>query len=309
MKSYVALSLAAAALASPMPQASASDSCPSTVSGTFQINTVLPPTKRDLEARQLSGALTMTLNGGILKDQAGRQGYIAANHQFQFDAPVQTGAIMTSGFSLCSNDSLAIGGSTIFYQCSSGDFYNLYTQSTGAQCSPIRIQAVEKSAGGAVSQISDGQPQASTAASIVSQISDGQPQAPSATSTPAVVTQISDGQPQAPSATSKPPVVTQISDGQPQAPAASSKPAVVTQISDGQPQAPAATSKPAVVTQISDGQPQAPAATSRASLTVSRNATSATATSSLLQYTGAAVSGSAPIGALAAGLFGLFAML
>ena len=82
----------------------------------------------------------------------------------------------------------------------------------------------------AVSEISDGQPQASTAAPI-SQISDGQPQAPTATP----VSQISDGQPQAPTGTP----VTQISDGQPQAtatsPAAQGGSAVIaTLYSDGQ---------------------------------------------------------------------------
>lgn len=52
--------------------------------------------------------------------------YIAANYQFQFDAPPQAGAIYTTGFSLCANGSLALGGSAIFYQCLSGSFYNLY---------------------------------------------------------------------------------------------------------------------------------------------------------------------------------------
>ena len=66
----------------------------------------------------------------------------------------------------------------------------------------------------AVSQISDGQPQAPTGSLAVSQISDGQPQAP--TSTAAPVTTISDGQPQAPPTTTAS-AVSQISDGQPQA--------------------------------------------------------------------------------------------
>jgi beta-glucosidase len=65
----------------------------------------------------------------------------------------------------------------------------------------------------AVSQISNGQPQAPTGPPVVSQISDGQPQAPTSTVVP--VTTISDGQPQAPTATTN--AVSQISDGQPQA--------------------------------------------------------------------------------------------
>lgn len=196
------------------------------------------------EQRQLDGTLTLSLNNGILTDQAGRTGYIAANRQFQFDSPPQAGAIYTAGWSLCSNGSLALGGSAIFYQCLSGEFYNLYDQSQGGQCAAVYFESL---AGGAASasatQQSDGQPGASSAVTSVTQLSDGQPQA-----TSAVVSQISDGQPQA---TSAAPAVSQISDGQPQA---STGAPAVSQISDGQPQA---TTGAPVVSQISDGQPQA----------------------------------------------------
>lgn len=227
--------------------------------------------------------------------------------RFQFDAPIQAGARETSGFSLCGNSSLALGGSAVFYSCQSGDFYNLYSQSTGAQCISIHIQAVNEGSGASqisdgqpqatspgapqVSQISDGQPQAtSPGAPAVTQISDGQPQASAPASVPAV-TQISDGQPQA-SAPASAPVVTQISDGQPQA---SAPVPVVTQISDGQPQASAP-----VVTQISDGQPQASAPGN-----FSGNATSPP----VPEFTGAAAVGAASVGALAAGFMALFALL
>ena len=239
--------------------------------------------------------------------------------RFQFDAPLQAGARESTGFSVCGNGSLALSANgrvapAVFYQCLSGDFYNLYSQSTGAQCIPIYINAVNSAGGSGASQISDGQPQV-TQPPVVSQISDGQPQA----TKPGVVSQISDGQPQA--GTPKPsvgPVVSQISDGQPQAgtPKPSAGPVVsqipdgqpqapkpvgpiVSQISDGQPQAP--TPKPVgpIVSQISDGQPQAPVATANA--TVSRQAPS--------QFTGAAATNNAVVGAFAAGLFGLMAML
>jgi len=72
------------------------------------------------------GELAITIDGGILKDAKGRTGYIASNFQFQFDGPPQAGAIYTAGFSICGNQSLALGGSNIFYQCLSGSFYNLY---------------------------------------------------------------------------------------------------------------------------------------------------------------------------------------
>lgn len=339
MKSYIALALASTALA--FPQTSGSSSCASSTSGTFQIQTVNQTSnnnKRDLEARQLAGALTLTLQNGILKDQAGRQGYIAANDQFQFDQPVQAGALQTDGFALCSNNSLALtkgartAGATTFFQCLSGTFYNLYADTQGAQCVPIYIQAVNQGSGSAsqisdgqpqatapaasatnaVSQISDGQPQATTPAAsvskVVSQISDGQPQATTpAASASRVVSQISDGQPQAGTpAPSVSRVVSQISDGQPQAGTpAPSVTRVVSQISDGQPQAGTpAPSVTNVVSQISDGQPQAPIATGNG--TISRpNATA----SQPSQFTGAASSATLGAGALAAGLMGLFAML
>ncbi|KAL8750237.1 MAG: hypothetical protein Q9184_006494 [Pyrenodesmia sp. 2 TL-2023] len=89
------------------------------------------------------GTLTLTLADGILKDAQGRTGYIAANYQFQFDAPPQSGAIYTSGFSACSNGTLALGGSNVFYQCLSGTFYNLYDRSWAPQCSPITINLLQ----------------------------------------------------------------------------------------------------------------------------------------------------------------------
>jgi hypothetical protein len=217
-----------------------------------------------------SGYLTLTLAGGQLHDAIGRTGYIAANYQFQFDAPPQNGAIYTGGFSVGGNGSLALGGSAVFYECLSGTFYNLYDRSWAAQCEPILIgivpcgssnvatQASDGQPGGTtilpVTQISDGQPQGTSAVPVpVSEYTDGQPQV--ITAYPKPVTQISDGQVQAPTATGNP--VTQISDGQVQAPSATGKP--VTQISDGQVQAPSATGAP--VTQISDGQIQAPTTT------------------------------------------------
>jgi hypothetical protein len=247
---------------------------------------------------------------------------LLTSHRFQFDAPVQAGARETSGFSLCGNGSLALGSSAIWYQCQSGSFYNLYSQSTGAQCIPIYITAVNQGgASGGVSQITDGQPQATSPRPVVTQISDGQPQA---SSPRPVVSQISDGQPQAPTPKPTPgPVVSQISDGQPQAPTPrSSASRVVSQISDGQPQAPVPTrpvvsqisdgqpqapvpTRP-VVSQISDGQPQAPIATPTPSSNLTGNATRP----SVSQFTGAAATGHVAGGVgLAAGIFGLFAYM
>ena len=94
------------------------------------------------EACYQDGALAITLEDGVLKDQQGRTGYIAANYQFQFDGPPQAGAIITAGFSVCNNGSIALGGSTVFYQCLSGSFYNLYDRYWAAQCSPVTISII-----------------------------------------------------------------------------------------------------------------------------------------------------------------------
>jgi len=89
-----------------------------------------------------NSTLALTLTNGVLTDAKGRTGYIAANYQFQFDAPPQAGAIFTSGFSVCGNGSLALGASNVFYQCLSGSFYNLYDRHWAAQCSPVTINTL-----------------------------------------------------------------------------------------------------------------------------------------------------------------------
>ncbi|UKZ57347.1 hypothetical protein TrVGV298_011200 [Trichoderma virens] len=256
-------------------------SCDSSYNGKFQV-TIAKVNKRDIQKRDCDNAdaLLLTLDGGILKDAKGRTGYIASNYQFQFDSPPQAGAIVSSGFAACQDGSLALGGKTTWFQCQSGNFFNLYDRNWAPQCQAVEILIMPCSGGGSsggsggssgsggnndgsggsggsggevtvgtkvvqttvVTVISDGQPQVhtTTIAIPICQINDGQIQAPP-------VTQIHDGQPQAPP-------VTQIHDGQPQAPP-------VTQIGDGQPQAPPVTHaqpQPPPVTQIGDGQPQAP---------------------------------------------------
>ncbi|KAK4507150.1 hypothetical protein PRZ48_000884 [Zasmidium cellare] len=256
--SLAAVALATLASATPVAQApaqAAASSCSPSYSGTFNIQAVNVTTssKRSLAKRQ-SQALTLTLADGILKDNKDRIGYIAANNQFQFDNPVQTGTIYDKGWAVCSNGTLVLGPTAVFQQCLSGGFFNLYDENSAAQCSPVYLQVINGGAVGAAtaSEEADGQPTASgvqsqqadgqVTGSPVSQIGDGQPQAP--TGNP--ITQISDGQIQGP--TGSP--IQQISDGQPQAPTGSP----VQQISDGQIQA--TTGSP--ITQIGDGQPQVP---------------------------------------------------
>lgn len=87
--------------------------------------------------------LTMTLDGTIIKDRKDRTAYIASNRQFQFDDPPQSGAIYTAGFSVCDDGAIALGGSKTFYQCLSGDFYNLYDENWAPQCMPVQFMLVK----------------------------------------------------------------------------------------------------------------------------------------------------------------------
>lgn len=162
----------------------------------------------------------LTLNGGQLKDQAGRIGYIASNDQLQFDNPIQSNAKYTTGFSACPNGTLALE-TAVWFECLSGKFYNLYDASQGAQCGPAYLQIVAE--GGSVTPSTSVETGTiaitttikATSAPAATQATDGQPQgntksatvitsvaviSPSTTGT-AIASQITDGQVQGPNST------------------------------------------------------------------------------------------------------------
>ncbi|KAL6930346.1 hypothetical protein ACO0R3_003462 [Hanseniaspora guilliermondii] len=90
-----------------------------------------------------NGTLAMKLNDGVLTDEKGRIGSIVANRQFQFDGPPpQAGAIYADGWGITPEGNLAIGDEEVFWQCLSGDFYNLYDTEIGAQCKPVHLEVV-----------------------------------------------------------------------------------------------------------------------------------------------------------------------
>ncbi|KAL1644796.1 hypothetical protein SLS58_004261 [Diplodia intermedia] len=109
--------------------------------------------KRSLTACATNSTLTLTLSddgGGVLRDARNRTGYVASNYQFQFDAPPQSGALYTAGFSVCGGDGegdgnevLALGGSKTWYRCLSGGFYNLYDRWWAEQCEEVGLEVVE----------------------------------------------------------------------------------------------------------------------------------------------------------------------
>ncbi|AJR75263.1 Cis3p [Saccharomyces cerevisiae YJM1388] len=100
------------------------------------------PSLKDSSCKN-SGTLELTLKNGVLTDAKGRIGSIVANRQFQFDGPPpQAGAIYAAGWSITEDGYLALGDSDVFYQCLSGNFYNLYDQNVAEQCSAIHLEAV-----------------------------------------------------------------------------------------------------------------------------------------------------------------------
>jgi hypothetical protein len=102
------------------------------------VNAASSPTT-GIAACSSPGTLELTLIDGVLTDSKGRTGYIASNYQFQFDSPPQAGAMITTGFSSCADETLALGGSTTFWQCRSGDFYNIYDRNWAPQCNAIHL--------------------------------------------------------------------------------------------------------------------------------------------------------------------------
>ncbi|KAL8339713.1 hypothetical protein RB601_006020 [Gaeumannomyces tritici] len=213
--------------------------CVATAPGRFEINVIAATDtpKRDVSPARFEkrkecgteGVLVMSLKDSVAKDALDRTAYIASNFQFQFDGPPQAGAIYTAGFSLCPNGLLALGNSTQFWQCKSGEFWNLYDRNWAAQCDPVVFKAMPCGPGSeamgadhAIGAIVSTQIVSTT---MVRPIADGQPQVIT-TTIPIAMCQIGDGQVQAhttpcasitqPLATATP--LSQIPDGQVQVP-------------------------------------------------------------------------------------------
>ncbi|KAL8710129.1 MAG: hypothetical protein Q9220_005212 [cf. Caloplaca sp. 1 TL-2023] len=168
MKYIVALAALSAAVSAQTPPG-----CSTNSGGTFVIqpkNITDSPTQFDKrQVKTICGSTPIvTLTNGVLKDQNGRTGEVVANAQFQFDNPLQSGAIFTDGFSICQNSSLAVGGSTIFYQCLSGTFYNLYQASQGKQCNAVYINTIACESSGSTSASIGSSSSASTTSMMTS---------------------------------------------------------------------------------------------------------------------------------------------
>ncbi|CCG25641.1 Pir1 1,3-beta-glucan-linked structural cell wall protein [Candida orthopsilosis Co 90-125] len=96
------------------------------------------------QACSSSNNLVMKLEDSVLTDSHGRIGAIVANRQFQFDGPPpQAGSIFAAGWSISSDGYLTLGDSKVFYQCLSGDFYNLYDENVAAQCNAVKLKIID----------------------------------------------------------------------------------------------------------------------------------------------------------------------
>ncbi|EGP88918.1 uncharacterized protein MYCGRDRAFT_39665, partial [Zymoseptoria tritici IPO323] len=105
---------------------------------------VFTPTYEAPVKRSLSNLGIWLINGTLL-DTFARLGTIVANHQLQFDAFSQSGAIYTAGFSACGPTNarvLALGGNTTFWGCTSGGFANIYDENVAPQCVAAEIRLV-----------------------------------------------------------------------------------------------------------------------------------------------------------------------
>ncbi|CAD6633655.1 BAG_1a_G0028030.mRNA.1.CDS.1 [Saccharomyces cerevisiae] len=132
----------ASTTATPTSSEKISSSASKTSSTNATSSSCATPSLKDSSCKN-SGTLELTLKDGVLTDAKGRIGSIVANRQFQFDGPPpQAGAIYAAGWSITEDGYLALGDSDVFYQCLSGNFYNLYDQNVAEQCSAIHLEAV-----------------------------------------------------------------------------------------------------------------------------------------------------------------------
>lgn len=83
--------------------------------------------------------LKLHLDDSVIYDVQGRVGSIVSNRQFQFDGPPpQSGTIYAAGWSIY-DGMLNLGNQNTFYQCRSGDFFNIYDESIASYCEPIQL--------------------------------------------------------------------------------------------------------------------------------------------------------------------------
>ncbi|KAI5964422.1 hypothetical protein KGF57_001096 [Candida theae] len=90
-----------------------------------------------------------TLKNTVLKDSHGKIGSIVANHQFQFDYPVQPDALYTSGFSIVYQNGyplLALNGKTTFWNSqASSTIWKLYDKPITSNSRSVELVVIKVS--------------------------------------------------------------------------------------------------------------------------------------------------------------------
>lgn len=138
-----------------------------------------------------AGGLLLTLKDGILKDTQSRTGYISSNFQLQFDDPPQSGALVSDGFTVCDAGHVALKGETTFFECPTGEFWNLYDRDWAEHCGAVKL--VAKPCGGAAAESVSGQDVVPVPTKVLTEGEDGQARVQS-TDVGKVVCQIEDGE-------------------------------------------------------------------------------------------------------------------
>jgi len=231
LSSLALLGFAAIVAASPAPQATASgyqvtpyltasgpapSGCVSSYPGPFALSPSNVTSSKHSKRQSASSPtiLIESLEDGVMKDSKNTFAYIASNGQFQNNPPSspqpQPGAIITAGYSVCSNGTLALGGSAIWWECNGGSRSAFYDVSQGPQCYMIYFNVVPASTSSGTTAIiptttvsvatvsSEGQGQGGTTVTPVTESSEGQGGAGSsatvAASTVTPITVSSEGQ-------------------------------------------------------------------------------------------------------------------
>ena len=100
--------------------------------------------KRDIE----QSYNWFTLNNGVIKDSNGKIGEIVANHQFQYDYPIQPDSLFTRGFSIITFLGiryLALNGNTRFWNSAVNDFgiFKIYDKPINENSKPINLVIID----------------------------------------------------------------------------------------------------------------------------------------------------------------------
>jgi hypothetical protein len=124
-----------------MPLPPVPSGCNHTVPYSFELS-VIDATTGTFDCSFHLQASGFTLSNGILRSRQNNAGYIASDSRLYFRYPFQSNTALDASFSICSNASLAFGGSTVFHKCFIDESFGIFNEPIGILCSPIFIGVV-----------------------------------------------------------------------------------------------------------------------------------------------------------------------